>query len=71
MMEKSTEDMIYETLESGGSITQTKGHCQELIMTLMSSKCSLGNVFLFHMYLVVERTKMKFSKVLSTAQFIQ
>jgi hypothetical protein len=65
------EDMIHETLESGGSITQAKGHDQELIVTLMSSKCSLGNVFLFHTYLVVARTKIKFSKVLSTTQFIQ
>jgi hypothetical protein len=48
MTEKRMEDMIHETLESGGSITQAKGHYQELIVTLMSSKCSLGNVFLFH-----------------------
>jgi len=38
--------MIHETLESGGSITKSKGHGQEIIVTLMSSKCSLGNVFL-------------------------
>ena len=36
------EDMIHETLKSGGSITQAKGHDQELIVTLMSSKGSLG-----------------------------
>jgi hypothetical protein len=63
--------MIHDTLKSGGSITQAKGHDQELIVTLMSSKCSLGNVFLFHMYLVVARKDIKFSKVLSTTQFIQ
>jgi hypothetical protein len=71
MTEERMKDMIHETLESGGSITQAKGHDQELIVTLMSSKCSLGNVFLFHMYLVVARMEIKFSKVLSTTQFIQ
>jgi hypothetical protein len=40
-------------------------------VTLMSYKGSLGNVFLFHMDLVVSRMKIKFSKVLSTTQFIQ
>jgi hypothetical protein len=63
--------MIHETLESGGSITQAKGHDQELIVTLMSWKYSLRNVFLLHMYLVVARMEIKFSKVLSTTQFIQ
>jgi hypothetical protein len=61
MMKKMMEHMIHETLESGGSITQAKGHDQELTGTLIISKGSLGNVFFFH----------KFSKVLSTAQFIQ
>jgi hypothetical protein len=46
-------------------------HYQELIVTLISSKCSIGNVFLFHMYLVVSRTKIKFIEVLSIAQLIQ
>jgi hypothetical protein len=54
--------MIHEALESGGSITQAKGHDQNLIVALMSSKCSLGNVYLFHTYLVVARMKIKFSK---------
>jgi hypothetical protein len=63
--------MIHETLESGGGITQAKGHDQELIVALMSSKGHLGNVNLFHTYLVVTRMKIKFSKVLSTTQFIQ
>jgi hypothetical protein len=31
----------------------------------MSSKVSLGNVFLFHMYLMVARMKINFSKVIS------
>jgi hypothetical protein len=48
--------MIHKTLESGRSITQSKGHYQEFIMTLMSVKCSLGNVFFFHTDLVVART---------------
>jgi hypothetical protein len=65
------KDMIHETLESGRGITQAKGHDQELIVTLMSSKGSLGNVFFFHTDLVVARMKIKFSKVLSTTQFIQ
>jgi hypothetical protein len=62
--------MVHETLESRWGITQAKGHDQELIVALMSSKGCLGNVILFHMYLVVPRTKIKFSKVLSTTQFI-
>jgi hypothetical protein len=71
MMEERTKNIIHETLEYGGSITQTKGHGQELIVTLMSSKCSLGNAFLFHTDMVVVITEIKFSKVLITAQFIQ
>jgi len=47
------KDMIHEALESGGSITQAKGHDQKLTVALMSSKGSLGNVYLFHTYLVV------------------
>jgi hypothetical protein len=46
--------MIDENLKSGGGITQA----QELIMTLMSSKGGLGDVFLFHMYLVVSRMEI-------------
>jgi hypothetical protein len=45
--------MIHEALEGGGGITQANGHDQKLIVALMSSKGILGNVFLFHMYLVV------------------
>jgi hypothetical protein len=71
MTEKRTEYMIHEALESGGSITQAKGTDQKLIMALMSLKCSLRNVFLIHTYLVVARTKIKFSKELGTTQFIQ
>jgi hypothetical protein len=56
--------MIHEALESGGRITQDKGNDQELIVALMSSKCGLRNVFLIHTYLVVARTKIKFSKEL-------
>jgi hypothetical protein len=37
----------------------------------MSSKCSLRNVFLFYLYPVIAKTKIKFSKELSTTQFIQ
>ena len=37
----------------------------------MSSKGSLGNAFLFHMYLVVDRMEIKFRKVLITTQLIQ
>jgi hypothetical protein len=71
MVEKRTEDMIHEALEVGGGITQAKGHDQKIIVALMSSKGSLGNVYLFHMYLVVARTKIKFSEELGTTQFIQ
>jgi len=71
MKEKRTEDMIHEALESGRSITQTKGHDQKFIVVRMSSKGSLRNVCLFHTDLVVARTKIKFSKELGATQFIQ
>jgi hypothetical protein len=71
MKEKRMEDMIHEALEVGGGITQDKGHNQKLIMALMSSKGRLGNVCLFHSYLVIARVKIKFSKELGTTQFIQ
>jgi hypothetical protein len=45
MTEERMDNMVHETLESGGSITQAKGNDQELIVTLMSSKRSLSNVF--------------------------
>ena len=45
--------MIHEALKGGGGITQAKGHDQKLIVALMISKGSLGNIYLFHMYLVV------------------
>jgi hypothetical protein len=65
------EEMIHEDLESGGSITQAKGHDQKIIVALMSSKCSIKNVCLIHTYLVVARTKIEFSKELGTTQFNQ
>jgi hypothetical protein len=71
MAEKRTEDMIHEALKGGGGITQDKGHDQKLIVALMSSKDSLGNVFPFHTYLVVARTKIQFSEELGATQFIQ
>ena len=71
MTEKRIEYMIHEALEGGGGITQAKGHDQKLIVDLMSSKGNIGNVCLFHMYLVVSQTKIKFSKELGTTQFIQ
>ena len=37
----------------------------------MSSKGSLGNVYLFHLYLVVSLTKIQFSEELGATQFIQ
>jgi hypothetical protein len=71
MTEKGTEYMIHEALEGGGGITQAKGHDQKLIVALMSSKGRLGNVCLFHMYLVIAQAKIKFSKELGATQFIQ
>ena len=53
MAEKRTKDMIHEALEGGGGITQAKGHDQKLIVSLMSEKGHLGNVFLLHMDLVM------------------
>jgi hypothetical protein len=71
MTEKRTEDMIHEALEGGEGITQTKGHDQELIVTLMSLKGSLVDVNILHTYMVVSITKIKSSEVLSTTQPIQ
>ena len=71
MTEKRTEDMIHKALEGGGGITQAKGNDQKLIVALMSAKGHLGNVYLFHTYLVIARAKIKFSKELGTTQFIQ
>jgi hypothetical protein len=65
------KDMIHEALEGGGGITQAKGHDQKLIVALMISKGSLRNACLFYTYLVVARTKIKFSKELGATQFIQ
>jgi hypothetical protein len=55
MVEKRMEDMIHEALEGGGGITQAKGHDQKLIVALMSSKGGIGNIYLFHTYMVVAR----------------
>jgi hypothetical protein len=71
MMEKRMKDMIHKNLESGRRITQSKGNYQEFIMTLMSAKCSLWDVFFFHTDLVVARTYIQFGELLSTTQFIQ
>jgi hypothetical protein len=71
MIEKRIEDMIHEALESGGSITQDKGHDQKIIVVLMNLECSLRNVILVHTYLVVARTNINFSKELETTQSIQ
>jgi hypothetical protein len=60
MMEERMEDMIHETLKSGGSIIEAKWNNQELIVALMSSECSLGNVLFFHTNLVVAKVKIKF-----------
>jgi hypothetical protein len=62
--------MIHEALESGGIITQAKGNDQKLIVALISSKGIVRNVSLFHMDLVVARTKINFSKELGATQLI-
>jgi hypothetical protein len=67
MTEKGTKDMIHEALDGGGGITQAKGHDQKIIVALMSSKGRLGNVCLFHMYLVISRAKINFSKELGVS----
>jgi hypothetical protein len=53
MMEKRAEDMVHEALEGGGGVTQAKEHDQKIIVDLMSAKGGLGNVDLFHRYLVI------------------
>jgi hypothetical protein len=70
-MKEMMKYMIHETLKSEGGIKETKRNDQELIVALMSANLSLGNVFLFHMYLVVARMEVKFGKVLSPIEFIQ
>jgi hypothetical protein len=56
MIEERTKEMIHETLKSGRGITHAKRHDQELIVTLMSAKGIFGNIFIFHIDLVVART---------------
>jgi hypothetical protein len=63
--------MIHEALEGGGGITEAKRHEQELIVTLMSLKGSLGDFIFLHMYLVVSIMHIRFNEVLSTTQLIQ
>jgi hypothetical protein len=53
MMEKGTKDIIHEALEGVGGITQAKGHDQKITVALMSAKGHLGNVCLFHTYLMI------------------
>jgi hypothetical protein len=53
MTDKTVEDMVHEALEGGGGVTQAKGHDQKLIVALVSAKGGLGNVDLFHAYLVI------------------
>jgi hypothetical protein len=53
MTEKRVEDMVHEALEGRGGVTQAKGYAQKLIVALMSVKGYLGNVGLFHTYLVI------------------
>ena len=45
--------MVHETLKGGGGVTQPKGHDQKFVVALMSAKGRLGNVDLFHAYLVI------------------
>jgi hypothetical protein len=66
IIEERIKDMTHETLKSGGSIIEVEWHNQELTVTLMNSKYSLGNVFFFHMNLVVAKAEIKFGKILST-----
>jgi hypothetical protein len=66
IMEERMKDMIHESLKSGGSITKAEWHNQEIMVTLMSSKCSRWNVLFFHMNLVVARVDIKFGKIPST-----
>jgi hypothetical protein len=71
MMEKRVEDMVHEALEGGGGVTKTKGHEQKLIVAFISAKGGLGNVGIFHTYLVIAQAKIKFGKELGATQFIQ
>jgi hypothetical protein len=65
-MEERKKNMIHETLKSRGGIREIKGHDQEIIVALMSVKFYLGDVFLFHTYLVVD-----FGKVFIPTVFFQ
>jgi hypothetical protein len=71
MTEKRMKNMIHEALEGGGGITWAKGHDQKLIVTLVSSKGSIGYANFLHTYLVVPRMQIEFSEVLRTTQLIQ
>jgi hypothetical protein len=54
-----------------GVLHKPKGMTEKLIVALMSAKGGLGNVGLFHTYLVIARVKIKFGKELGATQFIQ
>jgi hypothetical protein len=55
-------NFIHETLESRGSIAESKGHDQKLIMSIMCVESGFRNASLFHMDLVVARSKIQFSE---------
>jgi len=65
-MEERMEYMFHESLKSVWSIIEDEWHNHELIVTLMSYECGLGNVFFFHMDLLVATEEIKFGKTLST-----
>ena len=52
------EQVIHEALKSGWGIKKTKWHDQEFIMSFMSSKSSIRNVYFFHVYLVIAQAKI-------------
>jgi hypothetical protein len=64
-MEEGIEDMNHETLKSGSRITQEKGNVQEFVVSLMISKCSLGDVFFLHTYLLVAEQRSSLVKYLA------
>jgi hypothetical protein len=70
MMEKGRKTWFMRLWKVEGALHKPKDMIKKLIVALMSEKGSLGNVGLFHTYLVIDRAKIKFGKELGASQFI-
>lgn len=67
----TSQNFIHETLESGGSIAESKRHNPYLIMVFVGVERNLRNVNLFHAYLAVAWSKIQFREEDGTMEFIE